>query len=796
MKLGKKIRYIILPVILMVCCTASVIYYKIYQNYTIENKLISLDRELNNLLLRLSYKFSYSKSYLKQKVDSKEATLIFNALEMNNELPAPYITQFLNLFFNATNEQNSESFVHDLIIFNIDQEVIVHANTQDPFATPILRDQTAEIFAQIKDVTTQDKKLAPYYYFIDLATNKTNFSFYIIKVFSPYQLTSKAFYDKSDDIYLVQAEINSNTYENALMEMAKKHNGFLTYQFINNSNVISELSLSSSPFKMNKSGAYEGHLNSPLFDTVFTLDKKHFDEEFNKLISKILLINLILISLSYFIIVSIIDKQIIHPITNLAKSIKAIDVSSTKNLVPLNSKDEVADLNASYIAMLTKINDLAKNDPLTGLSNRGCFNTTLLSTVEKTSEDGSYIALFFIDLDNFKQVNDTFGHAMGDQLLIVFSQRLKKTLRKNVRSEDGTTKPEMINSIARLGGDEFVILINNLPSIAAIESIGQRICDLFKNGFCINENVFDVHASIGISYTDKKLNNAEELLNQADDAMYLAKNEGKNKFKLFSSSLVEEQKNEKQIECALNHAQINDDLFFVYHPIFNASTRELKGYELLLRCPELMKRGIGPDIFIPIAEKSELILTLDLWVVEQAFIKLDELIKEINFTGVLSINVSPKSMRNKIYHEIVSGLIEHYPINLKQIELEITETCLLPNDKQAINSLNQLKSLGLLLALDDFGTGYTSFRQLIEYPLDKLKIDRSFVQELSKTELGKKPALDLIFELAKIYHLEVVIQGIESESNLQHALAIGCDTVQGHYLSNNKTWQDIMSEQS
>jgi len=227
--------------------------------------------------------------------------------------------------------------------------------------------------------------------------------------------------------------------------------------------------------------------------------------------------------------------------TKLANRVNKIDASLAIQLEPLTSKDEVSDLNDSYILLLNKIHNLANNDPLTGLSNRVSFNNKLSTTVYSSKKGDSFIALFFIDLDNFKFVNDTFGHDVGDRLLVAFSQRLKDTLRSN----DRIISNDSINSIARLGGDEFVVLLNGLPSLDAIESMGQRICDLFKKGFTIDNDKFDVHASIGIAYSNDVVDKAETLLNQADDAMYLVRRDGKNNYKLFSPEIAEKMRSEK-----------------------------------------------------------------------------------------------------------------------------------------------------------------------------------------------------------------------------------------------------------
>ena len=775
----------------MVSSLVSFVYYDVYKKQIIESKIASLDDRIENLLLQAKHKLAYSKSYLRQKIDSKEASLIFNAKERGDELVAPFVTQFLNRFIDKeSSSANSSRIVNDFVIFDSNSDLIIYINTQDPFAEPVLRNQTKVIIDSINDENDPNKKLSQYYYFLESAKDKRFLSFYIIEAFSPYQLTSKPFYDKNDDIYLVQAELNIDFIKKEIKQLINEYHGYLQYKFIDRDIMSDSLSLTSSRFQFNDAGFYEGGLGTTLFEIILTLDKNYFTENLNNFLFELLYLTFVLISLTYFILSWIIDKQIINPITSLAKSIKDVDVSSVVELKPLQSNDEVADLNESYISLINKINILANSDPLTGLANRGSFNKQLSSLENSDKENNTYIALFFIDLDNFKYVNDTFGHDAGDRLLVIFSQRLRQTLR----SEDRFVSDNMINSIARLGGDEFVILMNGLPSLDAIKSIGQRICDLFKNGFTVDKNKFDVHASIGIAYSNSYLSDGEKLLNQADDAMYLAKRDGKNNFKLFSSDLEEKMRKEKMIESELNQAQDENELLLEFMPAYTSSTLELKGYEVLLRCPALTKLGIGPDVFIPIAEKTELILSIDLWVAERALMKLEEIVNKTGFKGFFSINVSSKSLRNAHFYTCLKKLIDKYKVNVKQIELEITETCLMPDDHKAVASLNKLKSLGVCIALDDFGTGYTSFSQLVNYPLDTLKIDRSFVKNLHMTPIGKKPTLDIIFDLAKVYQLEVIVEGVETEADFEHIKNLGCDIVQGYYFSKPRIWEDVINE--
>lgn len=788
MRLGKKIRYIILPIVMLVSIVVTSIYYGIYKNQIIENKIHSLNEYLKAAVTKTEYDLAYAQSYLQHKIDSKEASLIFTQNEKGVQLTAPYISQFLKQFVNqGANLNNTLNVVNDFSIYDAKQQLIVHINTQDPFSVPNLKSQTKFLLDEINNKPT--KKVSQYYYFIDDTEQKL---LNLIQVFSPYHLTSQQFYDANDDLYIVQAQVGVGLIRAAVDELINEHNGFIkSTAIIPSNNIVNELSIELLPFD-SLINNYNATIKTELFEIIIELDDEYFSETLNLVLIKLLFLSFVLMGVSYFIVVKLIDNQIIFPVTKLAKSIKEVEASLTIELKPLKTEDEVSALNESYISLIKKINNLANNDPLTGLSNRRSFNNSLstLFDIINDKKNSDYTALFFIDLDNFKYVNDTYGHEVGDLLLIIFSRRLKVMLKKE---SDHATYNEKIESIARLGGDEFVVLINGFPSLLEIEKLGEKVCALFHDSFDIGVNKFNIHASVGISYTINKIKDGETLLSQADSAMYLAKKLGKNNYKLFTPEIEDKINNELKIENQLIESLKNDQFVLVFMPAYTAQEKVLTGYEVLLRCPNLANTSVGPDIFIPIAEKTDLILMIDLWVTENAFIKLKELINKTGFKGFFAINVSSKSLRNDDFYVRLKALIKEYDIDVTQIELEITETCLMPDDHQAIASLKQLKSLGVSIAIDDFGTGYTSFNQLVNYPLDTLKIDRSFVQSLGDTAAGKKPTLDIIYELAKIYELEVIIEGIETKSDFEHVQKLPGVTVQGFYFTKPFQWEEVIS---
>jgi len=786
-KLGKKIRYIILPIIIFASVIVTSIYYGIYKTQIIDNKIYALNEYLKNTVTKGKYDLTYARSYLQHKIDSKEASLIFAKNEQKESITSPYINQFLEQFVNEKLHSNDNiNVINDFIIYDANEQLIVHINTKDPFAEPVLKKPTQSLFNDIK--TSTSKKISKYYYFID---DNEEQSFNIIQVFSPYKLTSQNFYNSNDDLYIIQAEFGLTLIRNAVKELVTQHNGFVKVAFEIKKNIrVDSLSTTFSKFEPQGKNSFQAKINNELFNLTIILDEGYFSEDLNAVLMKLLLLGFLLIGTSYIVVVYFIEKQIIIPVINLAKSIKEVEASKSFELQPLNTNDEVSDLNESYISLISKINNLANNDPLTGLANRRSFTEALNSVNQLENQQNHYTSLYFIDLDNFKYVNDTYGHDIGDLLLVQFSQHLITMLEQSSADIDTL----QIKSIARLGGDEFVVLLNGLPAMQDIENIGKNICALFNDDFDFGVNKFNTHASVGIAYTKVHLDSAETILNQADSAMYLAKKLGKNNYQVFSHELADKINSDSKIEKVLIETLKNDEFLLVYMPTYTAKDKILTGYEVLLRCPTCVRAGIGPDTFIPIAEQTDLILNIDLWVAENAFIKLKQLISKTGFDGFFAINVSSKSLRNDDFYTRLKALINLHNINVKQIELEITETCLMPDDQQAIHSLKKLKSLGVKIAIDDFGTGYTSFNQLVNYPLDTLKIDRTFVNSLSETPKGKKPTLDIIYELAQIYELEVIVEGVETQEDLHHVSKLPDVYVQGFYFTKPQEWQQVIEE--
>jgi diguanylate cyclase (GGDEF)-like protein/PAS domain S-box-containing protein len=413
--------------------------------------------------------------------------------------------------------------------------------------------------------------------------------------------------------------------------------------------------------------------------------------------------------------------------------------------------------------------EMANYDILTKLPNRGYFRKAISNAVDNSTKNSGLIALLFLDLDKFKQVNDTLGHEAGDELLIKVAAILSKTIRKN-------------DSVSRLGGDEFAILLEGINEKENAEIIAKKIIAEFVKGININDTETGIGVSIGISFYPNDADDTQSLVHCADTAMYSAKTTGSNLYHFYHTSMRDHVNRRNQIEQELNIALKEGGLSLHYQPQLDINTGKIVSFEALSRWfhPEL--GFISPEEFIPIAEETGLIAELGLNVFNQACNQL----KEWHLQGYpslrMAINISPKQFMLTDIHIDISNSIKECGIDAKYLELELTESLIIEDPDKIIGMLHILKKMGIRLSIDDFGTGYSSLSYLSRFPLDTLKIDKSFVQ---KTESDSRvlALTKAIVGIARSLDLEVIAEGVETKEQLNILKDLGCQYMQGYYYS-------------
>ncbi len=415
-----------------------------------------------------------------------------------------------------------------------------------------------------------------------------------------------------------------------------------------------------------------------------------------------------------------------------------------------------------------RLERLANYDVLTGLPNRAHFYKHLDDAIQQANQE-SGLALFFLDLDGFKLINDSLGHAAGDQLLLQAAQRITKCLRRS-------------DLVARLGGDEFTIVLENLASPGVAIKIAEKVLHNLRQAFYIFGQEFKVTASIGIAYYPYHAKDAEALVKLADIAMYQAKSQGKNRFFLFSEELDRNVTDKMQLLRDMQQALQEDAFELYYQPRVNLKTGEVSSAEALLRWQHPERGFVSPVVFIPLAEESGMINALGDWVLT----KVCAQIQAWHRKGIklrLAANVSVHELQDKGFVAKVLNTIKQFDIPAELLELEITESTAMFNVELNIHKLEQLAAEGITLAIDDFGTAYSSLNYLKRLPVHCLKIDRSFVQDITESDSVNRAIVRSIIALAESMELGVVAEGVETLAQLEFLKAHNCDEAQGYFFS-------------
>nr|WP_246628997.1 EAL domain-containing protein [Mesobacillus maritimus] len=407
---------------------------------------------------------------------------------------------------------------------------------------------------------------------------------------------------------------------------------------------------------------------------------------------------------------------------------------------------------------------MAEHNELTNLPNR----RRLIKDLKRLLEESVPLSVMFIDLNHFKLVNDTLGHDAGDELLKLVAERLENFQNQLVH-------------VYHHGGDEFIVVAQINMAKKNRENIASDLINLLKEPFYINGNEVMITSSIGASCYPEHTSSINELIKMADTAMYYAKIEGKNSYKLFNNDLKLQLERKASIEVELTKAITNDEFTIYYQPKFNMITGELVGIEALLRWFNPKLGFVSPGEFIPVAEESGLIIEIGNWVIKQVVEQMDRWKEKGNQLVKVSVNVSQRQFRNDHFVAFIKGTLNSSNVDPAYFEIEITESVLGDHDV-VVPKLDQLKGLGIGISIDDFGTGYSSLSMLKNFPIDTLKIDQSFVRD-SIDNAQNNLLIKTIIEIGNILNLNVVAEGIETEEHLALLVQYDCSIGQGYYYS-------------
>jgi len=405
------------------------------------------------------------------------------------------------------------------------------------------------------------------------------------------------------------------------------------------------------------------------------------------------------------------------------------------------------------------------HDLLTGLPNRLLFSEMISKALPDKAHDQKSLAVMFLDLDRFKTINDTLGHTLGDKLLQGVARRLRSALRRG-------------DTVARWGGDEFTILLPQVNHVEEVTEVAQRILRALEDVFCLEEHELYISASLGIALLDEDSHDAETLVQHADTALYYAKDLGRNNYQFYTTSLGVKAPELMTLEKSLRHALEREELVVYYQPQVNIITGKITGMEALVRWQHSEMGLVAPNVFIPLAEESGLIIPIGEWVLLTAC-RQNKAWQEAGLpTLTIAVNLSPKQFRQPKLVETVARILEETGLEAHCLELEITETTAIADLDFTRTVLRELKQMGVHISIDDFGTGHSSLSRLQLLPLHNLKIDRSFIQELT-TDVRVAHIVAAIVTLGRSLGLKLIAEGVEKKEELDFLRSINCEDVQG-----------------
>jgi diguanylate cyclase (GGDEF)-like protein/PAS domain S-box-containing protein len=412
------------------------------------------------------------------------------------------------------------------------------------------------------------------------------------------------------------------------------------------------------------------------------------------------------------------------------------------------------------------IRRLAFYDPLTALPNRTLFNERIGQTLLRAKRNNSLFALMYVDLDRFKNINDTLGHFVGDKLLILAGQRLRKQLREE-------------DVVARLGGDEFAIVLSDIQHIESIANVAESISSAMNQPFKVDGFELFATASIGISVYPMDHCEIDQLTRMADTALYSAKDKGRNKFEFYSELSNQLSVERLTLEMDLRYAAQRGELMVYYQPKFDLAHERIVGLEALLRWNHPRYHFIPPVQFIPVAEETGLIIQLGEWVLREVCQQINAWAK-MGIHWPVAINLSARQLREAKLFDNLDNILAETGVDPRQLEFEITESMIMGNPEKALSILHSLKARGISLSIDDFGTGYSSLSYLKRFPVDTLKIDMSFVHDIT-TDKDSASIVKAVISLAHSLGLKVIAEGVESREQADYLRTKECDEVQGYY---------------
>jgi diguanylate cyclase (GGDEF)-like protein/PAS domain S-box-containing protein len=419
--------------------------------------------------------------------------------------------------------------------------------------------------------------------------------------------------------------------------------------------------------------------------------------------------------------------------------------------------------------LMTYLKHMASHDQLTGLPGRPLLRERIGEAIEKASLHGRKAAVFVVDLDHFKWMNDSLGHKAGDEVLVGMAERMQQSLRRS-------------DTLGRLGGDEFVIVMPLIAGMEGVERCAQRLVDLIASTAQVGEMEVNLTASVGVCVYPDFAGDVDTMLERADAATYVAKANGRNQYQMFADAMLKQSQDRMSMDAALRHALVRDELFMHYQPLVSLTTGRVVGMESLLRWRHPKLGMLSPSVFIPLAEETGLIVSIGEWVMKQSCKEAKAICDDLGMDLSVSVNLSPRQFEQSNLLQVIGEALESSGLPAKRLQVELTERILMVNTATTLEKLQQIRKLGARIAIDDFGTGFCSFSYLLQYPVDRLKIDQSFILK-AVSEPNAATVVRAILSMSHHLGIKVTAEGVETTDHLKILSRRNCDEAQGFYFS-------------
>lgn len=433
--------------------------------------------------------------------------------------------------------------------------------------------------------------------------------------------------------------------------------------------------------------------------------------------------------------------------------------------------------------LMTYLKHMASHDQLTGLPGRVLLRENIAEAIEKAAEEGRKVAVFVVDLDHFKWLNDSLGHRAGDEVLVGIAERLHQSLRH-------TGTPRGWDTLGRLGGDEFVIVMPHIACVADVERCAQRLVNLIASTAQVGDKEVNLTASVGVCVYPDFAGDVDTMLERADAATYVAKENGRNQYQMFADAMLKESQERMSMDSALRHALAREELSLHYQPLVSLTTGRVVGMESLLRWRHPKLGLLSPSSFIPLAEETGMIVPIGEWVMKQSCREAKSICDDLGMDLSVSVNLSPRQFEQSNLLEVIGEALESSGLPAKSLQVELTERVLMVNSESNLEKLQQIRRLGARVAIDDFGTGFCSFSYLLKYPVDRLKIDQSFILK-AVTEPNAATVVRAILSMSHHLGIKVTAEGVELTDHLKILSRRNCDEAQGFYFSRAVAAQDF-----